>query len=611
MHFPDSKVTVTWLLPKGSWPRKPKVNRKTEGHSEWLHSPGEEGRRDPTVQSRTKGNRKGKGMSKNQNEVKKIQSIYLQNLEKLNQGKRPDKKSWKPNEGDLTVSTAMEKLRQPPTAAQVAKSSANRISRDLTCSICLDLFKQPVSLPCDHTFCRGCIEGYWEGPRSPSQGGSGSCPQCRKMYPGQSYRPNRIVANIVESYCHGLEESGTGACLADVGVAERAPAPVRPRCSRHREELKLYCEEDQELVCLVCGLSQEHRNHSMMCVQDADKKYRASLNSSMDSLKAELNTALQCDREAEEEVKKLKDHTADLKQRIEAQFSDLHQFLYQEEKLLQVKLKTEERRELIRLDEHKALLCVEISRLQRAVHEIEDKLKEQDPFTLLRGIKAVLQRPSLKFEKPVFIPPSLCEGRFAGPLQYRVWKSMKGSIYPAPAAITFNSSTANPWLSLTSSLTCVRYQTFNHAVQDNPNRFNAALSLLGSQSFTHGRHYWEIEVYSSTVWTVGVARESVPRKGVIKALPANGFWTLSLSYGVQYMAGTSPPTVLSLEEPLARIGVYLDYKRGLVSFYNAESMTHLYTFRETFTETLYPYFNLGFLDKVHENEPLKVFLPKI
>ncbi|XP_061590211.1 E3 ubiquitin-protein ligase TRIM69 [Cololabis saira] len=552
-------------------------------------------------------------MSKNQKEAKKIQSVYLQNLEKLNKGVKTDKKNWKPDEEDFPVKTAMEKLRKPSIAGQVAKSSAHRISRDLTCSICLDLFKKPVSLPCDHTFCQGCIEGYWAGPRGPVQGGTGSCPQCRKVYPGQSYRPNRIVANIVESYCEGLEESRTGAGLpesAPVGVAERAPAPA-PRCSRHREELKLYCEEDQELVCLVCGLSQEHRNHTMVCVQEAEQKYRASLNSSMDSLKAELNTALQYDREAEEEVRKLKEHTADLKQRIEAQFSDLHQFLYQEEKLLQVKLKTEERRELIRLDEHKALLCVEISRLQRAVHEIEDKLKEQNPFTLLRSIKVLLQRPSLKFEKPVFTPPSLCEGRFAGPLQYRVWKSMKGSIYPVPAAITFNSSTANPWLSLTSSLTCVRYQTFNHTVQDNPNRFNAALSLLGSQGFTHGRHYWEIEVYSSTVWTVGVARESVPRKGVIKALPANGFWTLSLSYGVQYMAGTSPPTVLSLEEPLARIGVYLDYKRGLVSFYNAESMTHLYTFRETFTEALYPYFNLGFLDKVHENEPLKVFLPKI
>ncbi|XP_037340496.2 E3 ubiquitin-protein ligase TRIM69 [Pungitius pungitius] len=547
-------------------------------------------------------------MSNNPKEVKKIQTVYLQNVEKLNQGVKLDKKSWKPMEGDFAA--AMEKLRQPPTAVKVNKSSANRISRDLTCSICLDLFKQPVSLPCDHTFCQGCIEGYWTGPRGPIQGSTGSCPQCRKVYPGQSYRPNRIVANIVESYCQGLEESGPGPRLADVGVAERLPAPA-PRCSRHREELKLYCEEDQELVCLVCGLSQEHRNHTMVCVQEAEQKYRASLNSSMDSLKAELNTALQCDREAEDEVKKLKEHTADLKVRIEAQFSDLHQFLYQEEKLLQVKLKTEERRELIRLDEHKALLCVEVSRLQRAVHEIEDKLKEQDAFALLRSIKVLLLRPSLKFEKPTFTPPSLCEGRFAGPLQYRVWKSMKGSLYPVPAAITFNSSTANPWLSLTSSLTCVRYQTFNQTVQDNPSRFNAALSLLGSQGVTHGRHYWEIEVYSSTVWTVGVARESVPRKGVIKALPANGFWTLSLSYGIQYMAGTSPPTVLSLEEPLVRIGVYLDYKRGLVSFYNAECMAHLYTFRETFAETLYPYFNLGFLDKVHENEPLKVFLPKI
>nr|XP_040054338.1 E3 ubiquitin-protein ligase TRIM69 [Gasterosteus aculeatus aculeatus] len=547
-------------------------------------------------------------MSNNQKEVKRIQTVYLQNLKKLNQGVKLEKKSWKPKEGDFAA--AMEKLRQPPIAGKVNKSSTNRISRDLTCSICLDLFKQPVSLPCDHTFCQGCIEGYWTGPRGPIQGGTGSCPQCRKVYPGKSYRPNRIVANIVESYCQGLEESGSGPRLADVGASERLPAAV-PRCSRHREELKLYCEEDQELVCLVCGLSQEHRNHTMVCVQEAEQKYRASLNSSMDSLRAELNTALQCDREAEDEVKKLKEHTADLKVRIEAQFSDLHQFLYQEEKLLQVKLKTEERRELIRLDEHKALLCVEVSRLQRAVHEIEDKLKEQDPFTLLRSIKVLLQRPSLKFEKPTFTPPSLCEGRFAGPLQYRVWKSMKGGLYPVPAAITFNSSTANPWLSLTSSLTCVRYQTFNQNVQDNPSRFNAALSLLGSQGVTHGRHYWEIEVYSSTVWTVGVARESVPRKGVIKALPANGFWTLSLSYGIQYMAGTSPPTVLSLDEPLVRIGVYLDYKRGLVSFYNAECMAHLYTFRETFTETLYPYFNLGFLDKVHENEPLKVFLPKI
>lgn len=216
-------------------------------------------------------------MSKNQKEVKKIQSVYLQNLEKINQGIKPDRKSWKAKEGDFTMQGPMEKLRHPAVPGKVANSSAHahRISRDLTCSICLDLFKQPVSLPCDHTFCKGCIEGYWTGPRGPSQGSMGSCPQCRKVYPGQSYRPNRIVANIVESYCKGLGESSPPACPPEAEVVEKVPAQV-PRCSRHTEELKLYCEEDQELVCLVCGLSQDHRNHTMMCVQEAEKKYRVS-----------------------------------------------------------------------------------------------------------------------------------------------------------------------------------------------------------------------------------------------------------------------------------------------------------------------------------------------
>lgn len=226
---------------------------------------------------RADGNNQGKGMSKNLKEVKKIQSVYLQNLEKINQGIKPDRKSWKAKEGDFTMQASMEKLRQPPVTGKVTNSSAHahRISRDLTCSICLDLFKQPVSLPCDHTFCKGCIEGYWTGPRGPSQGSTGSCPQCRKVYPGQSYRPNRIVANIVESYCKGLGESSHAPCLPEAEAAEKVAAQV-PRCSRHTEELKLYCEEDQELVCLVCGLSQDHRNHTMMCVQEAEKKYRVS-----------------------------------------------------------------------------------------------------------------------------------------------------------------------------------------------------------------------------------------------------------------------------------------------------------------------------------------------
>lgn len=171
---------------------------------------------------------------------------------------------------NLPTQDKMEKQKlRAEISSRVSKSSAQRLSRDLTCSICLDLFKHPVSLPCDHTFCEACITSYWSGPRGKGQGGSGSCPQCRTVFPGQSYRPNRIVANIVESYCQGIEESGDR--LSGLSADTVPPNPV---CSRHREELKLYCEEDQELVCLVCGISKEHRAHTLVCVQDAQQRYR-------------------------------------------------------------------------------------------------------------------------------------------------------------------------------------------------------------------------------------------------------------------------------------------------------------------------------------------------
>ncbi|CAM9321934.1 unnamed protein product [Lampetra planeri] len=425
------------------------------------HSPQE--RKD---RAERRGNQTAEGMSKNQKDVKENPvSLSAEPGKTQPRDKAREEKLGKQRKETLPVQTAMEKLRHAAA---------------------------------DWTGRHGLLPSVQEG-----------VPGVRATGPNRNRRQHSG-----ELLPGGWRESGGG---GEVGVAEKPPAP-KPRCSRHREELKLYCEEDQELVCLVCGVSQEHRSHTMVCVQEAEHKYRASLNSSMESLRAELNTALQCDREAEEEVKKLKEHTADLKQRIEAQFSDLHQFLYQEEKLLQVKLKTEERRELIRLDEHKALLCVEISRLQRAVHEIEDKLKETDPFTLLRAARASL----------------------------------------------------------------------------------------------HGRHYWEIEVYSSTVLDRGGGPGVGAQEGGHQS-PAGQrlFWTLSLSYGIHTWPVPPLRRFCHWRSRWPGSGVYLDYKRGLVSFYNAESMTHLYTFRETFTETLHPYFNLGFLEKVHENEPLKVFLPKI
>lgn len=169
---------------------------------------------------------------------------------------------------------------------------SHRLSRDLTCSICLDIFQNPVSLQCDHTFCEACITRYWSGacspptpgapgntctsgtpctPGTPHMGLFGLCPQCRKVIPGRSYRSNRILANIVETYIREMEEI-TNAEVVVAGTTVR----TMPQCLRHHEELKLYCEEEHELVCVTCAVSQEHQSHTLLCLDKAEQKYRVS-----------------------------------------------------------------------------------------------------------------------------------------------------------------------------------------------------------------------------------------------------------------------------------------------------------------------------------------------
>ncbi|XP_026518347.1 butyrophilin subfamily 1 member A1-like [Terrapene carolina triunguis] len=155
--------------------------------------------------------------------------------------------------------------------------------------------------------------------------------------------------------------------------------------------------------------------------------------------------------------------------------------------------------------------------------------------------------------------------------------------------VTLDPDTANPYLVLSEDRKSVRRGDTRQDLPDNPERFDTYPEVLGTEGFAGGRRYWEVEVGDKIEWDLGVCRESVSRKGQVTATPQDGFWIMGL-YDGEYKAFTSPPTPLPVSIRPSRVGIFLDYEAGEVSFYNVTDRSHLFTFNRTFSGMLRPYF---------------------
>ncbi len=157
--------------------------------------------------------------------------------------------------------------------------------------------------------------------------------------------------------------------------------------------------------------------------------------------------------------------------------------------------------------------------------------------------------------------------------------------------VTLDPDTAHPNLILSDDGKQLRHGDIRQKLPDTPERFDTGLCVLGKEGFSSGRCYFEVQVKEKTDWTLGVARESINRKGTITLTPSDGYWTVWLRNGDEYKACEDALVSLSLRVKPQRVGVFVDYEEGLVSFYDVESSSHIYSFTaQSFTEKLFPYF---------------------
>ncbi|XP_034148278.1 zinc finger protein RFP-like [Esox lucius] len=172
--------------------------------------------------------------------------------------------------------------------------------------------------------------------------------------------------------------------------------------------------------------------------------------------------------------------------------------------------------------------------------------------------------------------------------------------------VTLDPDTAHPSLILSEDIKQVSLGDTKQDLPDNPKRFNQVPYVLGRECFSLGKFYFEVKVMGKNRWTLGVARDSINRKGEITERPKDGYWNVGLRYGTYKALNVHPVTLPIIEKP-HKVGVFVDYEEGQVSFFNVDARCHIYSFTDqAFSGKLYPIFSPGFIYDSENSAPLVI-----
>ncbi|XP_035987242.1 E3 ubiquitin/ISG15 ligase TRIM25-like [Fundulus heteroclitus] len=532
----------------------------------------------------------------------------------------------------------------------------NQLDREtFSCSICLDLLKDPVTIPCGHSYCMKCIKNFWD---EEDHKGIHSCPQCRKTFlPRPELSKNTMLAALVEQlkktglqaapadlcyagpedvacdFCSGRKLKAIKSCLFCLAsFCEKHLQPhydsaafkkhklVEPSknlqeniCSRHDEVMKMFCRTDQKCICYLCSVD-EHKGHDTVSaaaerterqrelevrreniqqrIQDREKDVKL-LQQELEAIKHSADKTVEdSEKIFTQLIRLIQKRSSDVKQQIKSQqetegsrVKELQEKLEQE--ITELKRKDAELKQLSDTEDHNQFLhnYPSLSALSESTHSSSIKIRPLSYFEDVTAAVSELRDQLQDILRDAWTNISLRLTEVDVSLSEPEPKSRAGFLRYS-CEITLDPNTAYSYLLLSEGNRKVTFMYQPQSYSSHPDRFTDCFQVLSRESLT-GRCYWEVERRGRVF--VAVAYKNISRAGENEC----GFgyndksWALNCYQGGYQFGHNSIWTSIS-GPGSSRVGVYLDHRAGILSFYSvSETMTLLHRVQTTFTQPLH------------------------
>ncbi|KAK7910360.1 hypothetical protein WMY93_015044 [Mugilogobius chulae] len=542
---------------------------------------------------------------------------------------------------------------------------ANLMEEHLSCSICRNLFTDPVTTGCGHSFCKACLSMSLEHSND-------LCPLC-KTYLNRTPEVNIVLRNVVEQMKNDREEeqrrerrereeeecdprrfrgrpgqvqcdictkmAATKSCLICLASycddhlqihsanqrlkGHKLVAPVenldQRACLTHGRPLELYSRRQGKCICVLCmeegeeGVvsTEEEWNRKKVLKHYSSKRFeiqhdvfvqQRQLQKTVDELTENIKDRKTKMDEINDSWKKCKEHLDEEWGEINKVFSEaMAKLVAAKNQLLEPvaarRLQLKNEATDLRKD-----LQSEVDTLEKTIKELKEISAFEDHIFFLQ--KYPLSRELLvKDWSAIELDTSVSFGSMRNVIT-NLMVEIREQLDKLTALelrrlskfaedVTLDPTTSHKRLVVSENQKEVIDGETDQETIDHLERFDIFGSILGCRGLDSGaKAYWEVQVGNKSGWDLGVALTKAKRKGMLTLSPENGYWAIVHYEGDKYAALTAPPVCVELQHKPQKVGVFLDYDEGLVSFYNVTNGTHIYSFSKAdFTGKILPYFS--------------------